>query len=158
MNIELATADDYEAICAVLAEGDAILAARVPDVFSPKRGPARPREFLVERIKGPESAIFVARESAAVVGVVETVMKAPIDRDGHVRRRVALIDNIVVRASHRQRGIGAQLVSRAESWALERGADVTELNVWSFNESARRLYERLGYVAQTVRMQRVVRP
>ncbi|MBX3218733.1 MAG: GNAT family N-acetyltransferase [Labilithrix sp.] len=88
----------------------------------------------------------------------EIVMKIPAQRDGLVRRPVALVDNVVVRAAHRGRGIGTQLMSHAEAWAHEHGAIATELHVWSFNEAARRLYERLGYATRSVRMERVLPP
>jgi ribosomal protein S18 acetylase RimI-like enzyme len=156
MTIERAVPEDYEGICDVLAEGDAVHEANVRDVFRPKTGPARPREFLLERIAGPGSTILVAREGARIVGVVEVVMKPPVLRDGMVPRHVALIDNVVVRATHRGRGIGTRLVDAAETWAREKGAAVTELNVWAFNASAKKLYERLGYVTRTIRMERAL--
>lgn len=154
MIIEPATVADHDAICAVLAEGDAHHREHLPDVFQPTQGPVRPRDFLARRIEGPDSAILVARDGGAIVGVVELVLKPPIEREGLVPRRLALLDNVVVRATDRGRGIGTQLVTHAEAWARERGAEAMELHVWSFNEPARRLYERLGYAARTVRMER----
>lgn len=157
MKIELAGPDDYEAICVVLAEVDALHVEHLPDVFAPKPGPVRARDLLVARIAGPGSAVLVAREGAVLIGVLEILMKPPANRDGLVHRPIALIDNVVVRATHRGRGIGTRLVSHAEAWALEQGAVATELHVWSFNDSARRLYERLGYTTRSVRMERVLR-
>jgi ribosomal protein S18 acetylase RimI-like enzyme len=156
MEIEPATPNDYDGICAVLAESDAMHVEHLPDVFRPKSGPVRPRDFLVERIRGPESAIFVARDGVEIVGVVEVVMKRPIAREGLVPRRVALIDNVVVCTPYRRRGIGTQLLTRAEEWARERGAHVAELHVWSFNGQAKQLYERIGYVTRSVRLERVL--
>jgi GNAT superfamily N-acetyltransferase len=160
MRIESARPEQYDAICAVIAEGDAAHVAQLPDVFCPTTGPVRPRAFLLERIKGPDSSILVALEDEGprevVVGVLEIVMKPPIDRDGRIPRRVALVDNVVVRASHRGSGIGSRLMARAESWALEHGVDAIELNVWATNADAKRLYERLGYVTRLVRMERAL--
>lgn len=156
MRIELAGADDYEGICVVLAEVDALHVEHLPELFAPKPGPVRPRELLVARISGPGSAVLVAREGAEIVGVLEILMKIPTNREGLVHRPVALIDNVVVRAAHRGRGIGTQLMSHADIWAREHGAIATELHVWSFNDPARRLYERLGYSARSVRMERVL--
>jgi ribosomal protein S18 acetylase RimI-like enzyme len=154
MRIESARPEDYDAICAVIAEGDAAHREQLPDVFCEKSGPIRPRDFLVQRMQRPESTILVALEDADIVGVLEVVMKAPQSRDGHVARRVALIDNVVVRADHRGRGLGSMLIARAESWAIEQGATAIELNVWATNTSAKRLYESLGYVTRLVRMER----
>jgi len=154
MKIECARPEQYEAVCAVLAEGDAAQEAQLPEVFCKKSGPTRPLEFLVRRMHGPDSAVLVALLDAEVVGVLEVVMKPPPDRDGHVPRRVALIDNVVVRASHRRRGIGSKLFAHAETWAIDQGATAMELNVWSTNTPAKRLYESLGYAARLVRMER----
>jgi ribosomal protein S18 acetylase RimI-like enzyme len=156
VDIEPATPEDCDGICAVLAEGDALHVEHLPDVFRPKRAPVRPRDFLVARITGPESAILVARKGVEIVGVVDVAMKPPIVRDSMVPRRVALIDNVVVRTPYRRQGIATQLLARAEAWACERGADVTELHVWSFNVQAKTLYERMGYVARSVRLERVI--
>ncbi len=154
MRIELARPEHYEAICAVIAEVDAAHREQLPDVFCERSGPVRPRELLVQRMQGPESAVLVALEDEAVVGVLEVLMKPPPDRDGLVPRRVALIDNVVVRSGHRGRGIGTKLIARAEDWAIEHGAVAIELNVWSTNTSAKRLYEALGYATRLVRMER----
>lgn len=154
MVIECARPEHYDAICAVLAEGDAALEAQLPDVFCTNRGPTRPRDFLVQRILGPDSAVLVAVEGAEIVGIVELVIRPPADRDGLVRRRVALLDNVVVRSTHRGRGIGSKLIARAERWAVAQGATAMELHVWTTNASAQRLYERLGYVTRVVRMER----
>lgn len=154
MTIEFARPEHYEAICAAIAEVDAAHQEQLPDVFCKRSGPIRPRDLLVQRMQGPESAILVALEDAAVVGVVEVMMKPLPDQDGLVPRRVALIDNVVVRAGHRGRGIGSKLIARAERWAIEQGATAIELNVWSTNTSAKSLYESLGYVTRLVRMER----
>lgn len=97
---------------------------------------------------------MVAREEETIVGVAEVLVKPTLERDGIVPRVVALIDIVVVRASHRGRGIGSTLVARAEEWARDHGASACELQVWTFNEDARRLYERLGYATRAVRMER----
>jgi ribosomal protein S18 acetylase RimI-like enzyme len=75
--------------------------------------------------------------------------------DGAVR-----IVDVVVRESHRGQGIGSTMVSEVIAAAADRGLPVC-LSVWSSNVDARRLYERLGFVAGDggdgyLEMQRVV--
>lgn len=41
-------------------------------------------------------------------------------------------------------------MQRVESWAAEQRAIDVRLNVWAFNESARRLYEELGYEVRSL--------
>jgi ribosomal protein S18 acetylase RimI-like enzyme len=67
-------------------------------------------------------------------------------------RRWAAIDNIVVQADQRGRGIGRLLMAAAQDWAKARGLYEVELTVFEFNDAARHLYENLGYRTLTRRM------
>jgi len=69
-----------------------------------------------------------------------------------VPRRFLVIDNIVVRKDSRRQGVGRLLLERAEQWALARGADMVELNVWEFNTGARLFYQALGYETASRKM------
>lgn len=48
-------------------------------------------------------------------------------------------------------GVGTALIGAAEGWARKRGLESITLNVFEGNARARRLYERLGYRAETLR-------
>lgn len=55
------------------------------------------------------------------------------------------IHDVVVRDSHRGRGIAARLIAAVEAIARERGACKLTLEVLSGNRAARTLYEKLGF-------------
>ena len=55
------------------------------------------------------------------------------------------IHDVVVRDSHRGRGIAARLFAEVEAIARERGACKLTLEVLSGNRAARTLYEKLGF-------------
>ncbi|MFP5410483.1 MAG: GNAT family N-acetyltransferase [Gammaproteobacteria bacterium] len=55
------------------------------------------------------------------------------------------IHDVVVRDTHRGRGIAAQLFAEVETIARERGACKLTLEVLSGNRAARTLYEKLGF-------------
>jgi ribosomal protein S18 acetylase RimI-like enzyme len=55
------------------------------------------------------------------------------------------IHDVVVRASHRGRGIAARLFAEVETLARERGACKLTLEVLSNNRAARGLYAKLGF-------------
>jgi GNAT superfamily N-acetyltransferase len=61
------------------------------------------------------------------------------------------IADIVVAPEARGRGIGEALMAEGEQWARARGHSVLTLNVFIENSYARTLYERTGFVAETVR-------
>lgn len=60
-----------------------------------------------------------------------------------------LMDGIVVKADHRGRGIGSMLLDEVFELARREGKRVVRLEVVNTNPSARRLYERKGFVPTT---------
>ena len=62
-------------------------------------------------------------------------------------RPLVNVHDVVVTASHRGRGIAAQLLAEVEAIARERGACKLTLEVLDGNASARALYRRLGFAA-----------
>ena len=65
-------------------------------------------------------------------------------------RRVAFIDDVVVDAKHRGRGVGTAILSRLKQLAAEEQADSLELMVWSFNAAAMRMYEKAGFTPRSL--------
>jgi GNAT superfamily N-acetyltransferase len=98
--------------------------------------------------------VAVAPERVLGHATVELVTMP--DRMPFVPRKYGLVRDLVVRTDSRNAGVGSALMTAAEDWSRGRGADAVELTVWSFNEDAVRLYERLGYTTQLRRLRRVV--
>ena len=61
------------------------------------------------------------------------------------RANAAYVYDIEIEPEYRGRGFGRAAMLAAESVALADGATVLGLNVFGFNETARRLYDSLGY-------------
>jgi hypothetical protein len=82
VTVRLATADDYEGICAVLEEVDALHREALPHVFRKPEGPAREREDILEQVAGGVNmGLFVAEASGQVVGVLQALIcEAPPER------------------------------------------------------------------------------
>ncbi len=57
-----------------------------------------------------------------------------------------LMDGIVVDPNHRGQGIGTRLLAELASFAKQSGFDTIRLDVIDTNPSARRMYERNGFV------------
>lgn len=55
------------------------------------------------------------------------------------------VHDVVVAASHRGQGVAEQMFKRVQAMACERGACKLTLEVLSGNQSATRLYRRLGF-------------
>lgn len=142
--IRPATLGDYRALCALFEELDEFHRQARPEFFRPFDGPARTWEQVGRWLAGPDSTVLVA-EDAEVDGLCLLLPRPQAPFAGAVPRKVVVIDNLVVRAGCRNRGIGEELVAASMGWARAQGASHVELGVHAVNRHALRFYERLGF-------------
>ncbi len=153
-HVRPATLGDYQALCALFEELDEFHRQARPDFFRPFDGPARSWEQVGRWLAGPDSALLVAEDEAEVIGLSLLLPRSPPPFAGAVPRKVVVIDNLVVRADSRDRGIGEKLVAASMDWARGQGATHVELGVHAVNRHARRFYERLGFAVSVNWMSR----
>lgn len=154
LHIREATTADYEALCALFDEGDALHRENLPHVFRKPEGPVRDWEFVLSLIAEEKVGLFVAQAENELAGLICVLVRESPAIPIFVPRRYAVIDNIVVRDRFRRRGVGRALVERAHEWATVQGVEEIELNVWAFNRGAVAFYRRLGYETASLRMTR----
>ena len=154
MRIRKATVDDYEALCAVIQEADALHCEHLPHIFQPCPGPARDRNYIVGLIEDPMAMLWVAEHKGQLVGFINVTVRDAADIPLLVPRRYAFVENIVVKEGFQRRGVGEALMARAHRWAEAQGARTMELNVYEFNQAAQAFYRKLGYETLTRRMRR----
>ncbi len=92
---------------------------------------------LAQRMADPDVGVTVADREGTAVGFATTRAG---DRPGRGH-----ISNLFVDPDHWGRGIGRELLARAEQDMRERGWSVGELTTQTLNARARRLYERAGW-------------
>lgn len=86
----------------------------------------------------------VAEDGNTIVGYCGVFLPAPgVEAD---------ILTVAVLPSHRRQGIAKEFMRQIEDWAQERKASAMMLEVELSNESAIKLYESLGYMKISVRM------
>lgn len=64
--------------------------------------------------------------------------------------RHAHIFLLYIAPEHRRRGLGSWLIRTAETWAIGRGDRQISLQVFSHNQPALNLYDKLGYQPQSL--------
>lgn len=69
----------------------------------------------------------------------------------YYRRPHGHVGILAVAAEAEGQGVGRVLMEAAEQWARRQKLEMLSLNVYAPNERARRVYERLGYVPETLR-------
>lgn len=77
-------------------------------------------------------------------------------RDYFSRREHAHVGILAVAADSEGLGAGRALIAAAEEWTRVRGLATLTLNVFERNARARRIYERAGFVAETLRYRKDV--
>lgn len=143
--IREAAASDYDQLCEVLDEVDALHQENLPHVFRKPVGPVRARDYILGLIADETVGFFVAQVADRLAGLIYVAVREAPEVPIFVRRQYAVIDAVVVRETFRRAGIGRALVDRAHNWAAGKGAESIELNVWEFNQEAIAFYRALGY-------------
>jgi GNAT superfamily N-acetyltransferase len=95
--------------------------------------------------------IFLAEADGAVVGFICVLAKVLPSADDGIAP-YAYISDLVVRAAHRGRGIGRELMMRAESFAREFGAKQLKVGVLVRNEATHAFYRAGGFRDYTVQL------
>jgi len=62
--------EDYEAVCALFAEGDAFHAAARPDIIRVPEEPARSHEVISHLLSSQDDLLLVAVEGGRIVGLI----------------------------------------------------------------------------------------
>jgi ribosomal protein S18 acetylase RimI-like enzyme len=150
--IRPAAAQDYDDLCEIITEVDEIHRQQCPHIFQKPPGPARERAYILGLLADEDHGLFVAETGGRVAGFLHIVAHDTPPIPILVPRRLATVDNLVVRRDLRRSGIGRALMERAEQWAREQEAVELELTVFEFNTGAVAFYRGLGYETRTRRM------
>ena len=117
--------------------------------------PPLDRTALNEIVGAPCNAVLLARDRAdggRIVGALTLVVfRIPTG----VR---AWIEDVVVDAQARGRGVGELLTREAVRLAIERGAQTIDLTSRPSREAARRLYEKVGFRSRETGVYRYIAP
>ena len=103
-----------------------------------------------------ECSVLVAEENSEIIGAVSYSimdMKAAIIHPF----KSLWISDLVVSQNHRGKGIGTLLVEKVKETAKENSVDRIQLNVSSYNTDAVKLYEKLGFTPELIKMEYILR-
>ena len=143
---------------ATQADAPAILALvpRLATSFTPPpwRDPAAmvatDLDVVAEAIRSnsEDPVIFVAEMDGAVAGFLHVHSL----EDYYRRRRHGHVADIVVAEDYQGQGIATSLLARAEDWSRAQGYDWMSLGVFEQNIRAEKLYEKLGFRRDVIRL------
>ncbi len=155
--IRLAVAKDFDQLCQLYEELDEHHRRARPDLFRAPSGARRERPFVEAFIAGPDSTILVAQtEAGRLLGLSAVIIRLVPSSAVRAERRFAEIENLVVRADARRRGVAHALVQASAAWSSARGMTTLELKVHEFNQGARSFYETEGFTTTVRQMARTI--
>ena len=131
----------------------AAFARLIPQLSS--SAPPVDRAALAEIIAAPGNAILLARDRTAQGKIIGALTLVVFRIPTAVR---AWIEDVVVDAGARGRGIGELLTREAVSLAAKRGAQTVDLTSRPSRAAARRLYERAGFSIRDTNVYRYIVP
>lgn len=154
---EYVAARDREGLCACIVElqdYERALDPRMPAGVSIVD--AYPEEMERECAK-QRGAIFVAADAERIVGFACVLARVLEEYPSEGLREYALVTDLVVRASHRGRGIARRLIERAQAFARASGAHWLRMSVLAENSAARALYADLGFSEHEIVLEKQLR-
>jgi len=123
-----------------------------PDIFrqDAQKYDAQALQALLADANRP---ILVAAESDKVLGYAFCIRKE-VSNDPVLADEVSLyLDDLCVDSEARGQGIGGKLYEACKNLGIQMGATRLTLNVWGFNASALRFYEKCGMEKQRIYME-----
>ncbi|MBI1423287.1 MAG: GNAT family N-acetyltransferase [Gammaproteobacteria bacterium] len=114
--------------------------------FHPDRDKqARALQLLIDKHAAnptrPACVVWVAELAGKVIGMCSLQVLISTAEGGEV----GLVEDVIIAAEHRQRGLGPQMLHSLESWAHERGLHRVQLLADTHNHAALAFYERHGW-------------
>lgn len=138
--IREATPDDFDAVFELLLE----LREHFGDVKPVDRDGMH--SLYLRFLRRENRYAYVAETDGRPVAL----MSLSIDESLYEEKPYMVIDELVVNAAHRGRGIGKRLIDRAVSLAVERGCCEVCVDTKQANEGAVRFYRRHGFTHENI--------
>ena len=127
-----------------------------PDIF--KKGEKKFSDIeLKEVLKDDKTPIFVATdENDNILGHCFCVFREVKNDKSLCDRKVWYIDDLCVDKNIRNSGIGKKLYEYVLNFAKENNFTSVTLDVWNFNESAFKFYEKIGFLPLKTLMEKQI--
>lgn len=145
MTIRAAAPDDVTTIARLYLEVADEVVAREPS-FRHVPDASEVEHRYQSRVAEMDRTVLVAVSGDAVVGFVDASLQRQEGRGTYHRPGIDVyVDELIVTAPQRRRGVGTALVRAIEAWGGKAQARMIWLDTHLANEGARALYGAIGY-------------
>ncbi|MGB0929367.1 MAG: GNAT family N-acetyltransferase [Chitinophagales bacterium] len=162
MTIRHALSKDFKAFYDINFQVDTYHRLAVPSKFRKPPKDFDYEKFMLNKFSNflnDKSCIFlVAVEDGVdtILGYLIALKKSIPDYPILIPRQYILVDNMCVHENVRQQGIGSLLLQKIEEEAIIAGCSSIKLNVYNFNEGAKKLYINRGFEPMMQQMQKEI--
>lgn len=150
-DIRRAIPDDADRLLDLLCQVEAVHQKGRPDMFR-VNGTKYTVPELLEIIADDSTPVFVAVHEGRVVGYIFGVVNEVRDSTMLFDMKTLHLEDVCIDEECRGMGVGSLLMEYVTDWARANRFDRMDLDVWEFNEGARRFYERYGFSTQKRRL------
>ena len=151
ITIRAARPEDADVLTALNADVQALHAAHKPTFFRPPDASAVSVWFR-ERLSQPGARAWIAELDGRDVGYALVVVRERPDTPFSVASRTYEIDQLGVDPTVRRRGVARALVEHVLRDARNAGLREVTLRSWTFNKTAQRAFQRMGFTPEVVQM------
>ena len=153
MNVRHATSDDANTLAELNGHVQQVHVDALPHVFKPDIVDDELVALHTERLNRDDGRYWIAEDDDQVVGYINAlVINRPENLFGYARYHI-LVDAMSVNPEYYGTGVADQLMQVVKDWASEEGIQRIVLDVWAFNERAKRFYEKQGFSTYNYRME-----
>ena len=149
--VRRAAIEDVERILDLLSQVEEVHRQGRPDLFR-EHGVKFTASELTEILFDDTRPVFVAVHDGRVVGYVFCILSEVKDSTMLLDMKNVHLEDVCIDEHCRGMGIGGILMEFVCEWAKENGFNHMDLDVWEFNDGARRFYEKYGFGTQKRRM------
>ena len=111
---------------------------------------------LKQILQTPERPVFVAVNENNIIGYAMCEIITFDNHKAYNNHKSFYIDDLCVDEKCRNGGTGSMLFEKCIEHAKEQGCYCIELNVWEFNQSAVKFYEKCGMVTRSRKMELIL--
>ena len=149
MVIKKAKMMDFEEIHSIFEEVHDLHQQNEPNTFK-KTDPFTKEEF--KSLLQDKQNFFLIAEEIKIIGFINAFI---LEREGrHTKHKKTMhIEQLGVKKGEHNRGIGTKLIEEIKHIAKENNCDNIILDVWSFNDSAIKFYNKNGFKEKKIKME-----
>lgn len=154
--IRPAKPSDLDAITELNRSVQLLHAQKMPRLFKYPSDDVHFTTWFQEEFQNPLAFILVAGQEGKVFGYLYAKEIQPSESSVMKSRRSIMLHHIAVNISCQRNGLGGMLMEGLIAEAKARGLSQIDLDVWEFNDPAKRFFSKYGFETHYRRMKSLV--